>query len=112
MSTLRSDVIGSLLRPPYLKEARSKRETNELTDAEFATVGGDALAGALAQDRGRSNPPRAPQLGQGIFERKERRRCVGGLVKKRGGAQQLGTSIECGAEGFFPSRADVQGVEI
>ena len=38
MPTFRSDVIGSLLRPPYLKEARSKRATNELTEAEFKAI--------------------------------------------------------------------------
>ena len=35
MSTYRSDVIGSLLRPTYLKEARKKRESGELTHVEF-----------------------------------------------------------------------------
>ena len=31
----RSDVVGSLLRPAYLKEARQRHEASELTDAAF-----------------------------------------------------------------------------
>lgn len=38
MSTYRSDVIGSLLRPEYLKEARQKRASGELTHAEFKKI--------------------------------------------------------------------------
>jgi 5-methyltetrahydropteroyltriglutamate--homocysteine methyltransferase len=34
----RSDVIGSLLRPEYLKEARKKRASGELSDAEFKKI--------------------------------------------------------------------------
>ena len=30
MSTYRSDVVGSLLRPQYLKEARKKREVGRI----------------------------------------------------------------------------------
>ena len=30
-----SDVVGSLLRPPYLKEARERHESGQLQDAEF-----------------------------------------------------------------------------
>jgi len=36
--TFRSDVVGSLLRPPYLKEARRRHESGELTEAEFKKV--------------------------------------------------------------------------
>ncbi|HJS19096.1 MAG TPA: cobalamin-independent methionine synthase II family protein [Anaerolineales bacterium] len=38
MSTYRSDVIGSLLRPAYLKEARKKRDSGELTHVEFKKI--------------------------------------------------------------------------
>ena len=38
MSTYRSDVIGSLLRPEYLKEARKKRASGEITHAEFKRI--------------------------------------------------------------------------
>ncbi|MGH9769165.1 MAG: cobalamin-independent methionine synthase II family protein, partial [Blastocatellia bacterium] len=34
----RSDVVGSLLRPAYLKEARQRHEAGELTDAAFKLV--------------------------------------------------------------------------
>lgn len=36
--TYRSDVIGSLLRPEYLKEARKKRASGELSHAEFKKI--------------------------------------------------------------------------
>lgn len=38
MSTYRSDVIGSLLRPPYLKDARKKRGDGMISDAEFKKI--------------------------------------------------------------------------
>jgi len=38
VSTYRSDVIGSLLRPPYLKQAREKRTQGAITDAEFKKI--------------------------------------------------------------------------
>jgi 5-methyltetrahydropteroyltriglutamate--homocysteine methyltransferase len=38
MGSFHSDVIGSLLRPSYLKEARKKRGTNELSHAEFKAI--------------------------------------------------------------------------
>lgn len=34
----RSDVVGSLLRPDYLKEARERHEAGELTDAAFKLI--------------------------------------------------------------------------
>ncbi len=34
----RSDVVGSLLRPDYLKEARQRHEAGELTDAAFKLI--------------------------------------------------------------------------
>jgi 5-methyltetrahydropteroyltriglutamate--homocysteine methyltransferase len=34
----RSDVVGSLLRPAYLKEARERHESGKLTEAEFKQV--------------------------------------------------------------------------
>jgi 5-methyltetrahydropteroyltriglutamate--homocysteine methyltransferase len=38
MATIRSDVVGSLLRPEYLKKARQRREAGELTAADFKRV--------------------------------------------------------------------------
>ena len=34
----RSDVVGSLLRPDYLKEARQKRASGELSHAEYKKI--------------------------------------------------------------------------
>ena len=34
----RADQVGSLLRPPTLKEARAKRETGEITPAQLKAV--------------------------------------------------------------------------
>ena len=47
MSTYRSDVIGSLLRPAYLKEARKKRESGELTHVEFKKIEDRAVNEAI-----------------------------------------------------------------
>jgi 5-methyltetrahydropteroyltriglutamate--homocysteine methyltransferase len=47
MSTYRSDVIGSLLRPAYLKEARKKRESGELTHVEFKKIEDRAVDEAI-----------------------------------------------------------------
>jgi 5-methyltetrahydropteroyltriglutamate--homocysteine methyltransferase len=50
----RSDVIGSLLRPPSLLEARHKYDRGELTPAEFKSIEDRAVrdAVALQQDAG------------------------------------------------------------
>lgn len=48
MTTYRSDVIGSLLRPDYLKEARQKRASGELTHTEFKKIEDRAVNEALA----------------------------------------------------------------
>jgi 5-methyltetrahydropteroyltriglutamate--homocysteine methyltransferase len=48
MSTYRSDVIGSLLRPDYLKEARKKRASGELSHAEFKKIEDRAVNEAIA----------------------------------------------------------------
>ena len=34
----RSDVVGSLLRPAYLKAARERHEANQISDSEFKSV--------------------------------------------------------------------------
>ena len=47
MLTARSDVVGSLLRPPELLEARKQREAGELTPAEFKRVEDAAVDAAL-----------------------------------------------------------------
>jgi 5-methyltetrahydropteroyltriglutamate--homocysteine methyltransferase len=43
----RSDVIGSLLRPEYLKEARKKRASGELSHAEFKKIEDRAVDEAI-----------------------------------------------------------------
>jgi 5-methyltetrahydropteroyltriglutamate--homocysteine methyltransferase len=47
MSVYRSDVVGSLLRPQYLKEARKKRESGELTHVEFKQIEDRAVNEAI-----------------------------------------------------------------
>jgi len=44
----RSDVVGSLLRPQYLKDARRRYESSELTDAEFKKIEDRAVDEAVA----------------------------------------------------------------
>src|SRR5512141_2401875 len=48
MTTYRSDVVGSLLRPDYLKEARKKREAGQLSHAEFKKIEDRAVDEAIA----------------------------------------------------------------
>jgi len=48
MEMFRSDVVGSLLRPDYLKRARVRHEASELTDAEFKEVEDRAVDEAVA----------------------------------------------------------------
>lgn len=43
----RSDVVGSLLRPAYLKEARERHEAGELSDAAFKQIEDRAVAEAV-----------------------------------------------------------------
>jgi 5-methyltetrahydropteroyltriglutamate--homocysteine methyltransferase len=47
MSPYRSDVIGSLLRPDYLKEARKKRASGELSHPEFKKIEDRAVNEAI-----------------------------------------------------------------
>jgi 5-methyltetrahydropteroyltriglutamate--homocysteine methyltransferase len=47
VSAYRSDVVGSLLRPAYLKEARKKRESGELSHAEFKKIEDRAVDEAI-----------------------------------------------------------------
>lgn len=44
----RSDVVGSLLRPDYLKEAREHHESGQLSDADFKRVEDRAVREAVA----------------------------------------------------------------
>lgn len=44
----RSDVVGSLLRPAYLKEARDRHEKGGLTEAEFKRIEDQAVDEAVA----------------------------------------------------------------
>ena len=48
MSTYRSDVVGSLLRPAYLKEARARRAAGDLSHAEFKRIEDRAVDEAVA----------------------------------------------------------------
>ena len=48
MHTYRSDVVGSLLRPAYLKEARKRYEAGESSPAEFKTIEDQAVNEAIA----------------------------------------------------------------
>jgi 5-methyltetrahydropteroyltriglutamate--homocysteine methyltransferase len=47
-SSLHSDVVGSLLRPAYLLEARDRRERGDLTAAEFKNIEDRAVDEAIA----------------------------------------------------------------
>jgi len=44
----RSDVVGSLLRPEYLKEARERHESGQLSESEFKRIEDQAVDGAIA----------------------------------------------------------------
>ncbi len=44
----RSDVVGSLLRPAYLKEARERHEAGQISDAEFKPIEDRAVDEAIA----------------------------------------------------------------
>jgi 5-methyltetrahydropteroyltriglutamate--homocysteine methyltransferase len=44
----RSDVVGSLLRPPQLKDARERHEAGQLTEAEFKRIEDRAVDEAIA----------------------------------------------------------------
>lgn len=48
MISARADVVGSLLRPPYLLEARERRAAGELSAADFKRVEDRAVDEALA----------------------------------------------------------------
>lgn len=44
----KSDVVGSLLRPPYLLDARARIERGELTPSEFKRIEDRAVGEAVA----------------------------------------------------------------
>jgi len=48
MDVYRSDVVGSLLRPASLKQARERHDSRELTDAEFKKIEDRAVDEAVA----------------------------------------------------------------
>ncbi len=48
MDEIRSDVVGSLLRPDYLKAARDRHEAGEITHAEFKEIEDRAVDEAVA----------------------------------------------------------------
>lgn len=47
-TVFRSDVVGSLLRPEYLKQARQKHEAGQLTETEFKRIEDRAVDEAIA----------------------------------------------------------------
>ncbi len=47
MATYRSDVVGSLLRPDYLKQARKQRDAGELSEVEFKKIEDRAVNEAI-----------------------------------------------------------------
>jgi 5-methyltetrahydropteroyltriglutamate--homocysteine methyltransferase len=48
MSAYRSDVVGSLLRPDYLKEARARHEAGAISEVEFKQIEDRAVNEAIA----------------------------------------------------------------
>ena len=44
----RSDVVGSLLRPEYLKRARQRHEAGQMTENEFKRIEDRAVDEAIA----------------------------------------------------------------
>ena len=48
MNDFRSDVVGSLLRPVYLKEARKQHAAGELSDPAFKAIEDRAVDEAIA----------------------------------------------------------------
>jgi len=48
----RSDVVGSLLRPAYLKAARERHEANQISDSEFKSVEDRAVDEAIELQKG------------------------------------------------------------
>src|SRR5437764_14706380 len=48
MKQIRSEVIGSLLRPDYLKAARQRHESGQLNDVEFKKIEDRAVDQAVA----------------------------------------------------------------
>jgi 5-methyltetrahydropteroyltriglutamate--homocysteine methyltransferase len=48
MVAYRSDVVGSLLRPAYLKEARARHEAGEISEADFKRIEDRAVDEAIA----------------------------------------------------------------
>jgi 5-methyltetrahydropteroyltriglutamate--homocysteine methyltransferase len=52
MPAFHSDVVGSLLRPPYLKEARERRASGALSHADFKKIEDRAVDEAVALQSG------------------------------------------------------------
>src|SRR5258708_1203422 len=48
----RSDVVGSLLRPSYLKEARERHEAGQLSETEFKRIEDRSVDEAIALEEG------------------------------------------------------------
>ena len=52
ISMYRSDVVGSLLRPDYLKQARAKHQSGEIPETEFKRIEDRAVREAIALQTG------------------------------------------------------------
>ena len=48
----RSDVVGSLLRPAYLKAARQRHQASQISDSEFKSVEDRAVDEAIELQKG------------------------------------------------------------
>ena len=56
-STIHSDVVGSLLRPESLKEARQQREAGKLAATEFKRIEDRAVDEAVALQEAAGREP-------------------------------------------------------
>ena len=103
---IRTDVVGSLLRPDYLKDARQKLDEGKFDAGEFEKLEDRAVAEAVARAAGgvtagisrwkwqatKLPPPISSNTGSSILQRS---RACGHRVWKRqpeGGLSGLGTS--------------------
>jgi 5-methyltetrahydropteroyltriglutamate--homocysteine methyltransferase len=63
----KSEVIGSLLRPPYLADGRRRHEQGELNDAEFKRVEDRAVDEAIDTQKLAGIDVPAPSLAESIL---------------------------------------------
>ena len=51
LSNIRTDVVGSLLRPAHLKEAYAQRDEGKISEDELHRIEDDAIRGRCASKR-------------------------------------------------------------